>query len=199
MKSNKFVFILFLTLFSYGCTGGGSFSEHNRDDFFLICQLRFLDNTGNYTSYEDTRFDELIKYGCTNLVTKTGIAGKPLKYCEIVKKNPINFELVNHIEYSDKWRHIVIEPYQFNGNNLNLRPNRRQVFTIKHPRKPKIISWTPWKKPDFIGDLPETTFVLLGNNKEYLSEIKELPYFEMRYRVVSGKMRWGVLSITNQK
>ena len=197
MKFFRFTFILLLIV---GCSGRYNSPLFKKVDYFLICQLRFLDNSGNYIDAEDKRLGDIINYGRAEFITKTFISGRPLEKCGILNRSPAILEMAEHIEYSDKWRYVVIEPYSFaSGEHSNSRPNQRQVFIIKHPRKPKIDSWSAWGKPDFIGDLPETSFVLLGNNREYLSQIKEPPYFEMRYRVVVGEMSRGVLSITNQK
>ena len=196
MRSINFVFVLFLTF--YGCSGKFIPSVFGEVDCYLICQLRFFDESGNYINSDDKRVEELIKCGSSEFVTKTSIHGEPLSNCNVINTNPIIFELVEHIEYSDKWRYLILEPYRWSCKYKKLKPNERQVFVIKHPRRPRVVSWTTWKKPDFIGDLPETSFVLLGNNKEDLSQIKEPPYFEIRYRVVAGDMKWGALTITEQ-
>ena len=192
------ILLFILPLITFGCSSLYNLSDTDEGEFFLICQMRYVDNSGDYITSDDSALDELLKYGSTSFVTKTRIAGSPLEKCEIVNKDPINFEIVWDIKYSDKWRYFIIEPYQFSGKLPKGATNLRQVFVIEHPRISRIESWTAWKRPDFIGDLPETSFVLLGNNTEYLSAIKEPPYFEIRYKVVFGEMHWGVLTIKKQ-
>lgn len=194
-----FVLILSILLICYGCSAINALTVGDQDDFFIAFQFRYLDDTGKYVDAEDSRFQELLAYGSTNFITKTGISGKPLKNCEIVSSHPVIFSLARYIEYSDKWRYLDIEPYQFYRYQSDSIPNLRQVFMFEIPRKPEIRSWSAWKKPDFIGDLYETSFVLLGNHTEYLSKIEGPPYFELRYRVVTGTMSGGVLSIKEQK
>lgn len=196
MLIKRLLFVLLLI--NCGCSSFFGISDTDKGEFFLVCQMRYVDNSGDYTTSGDSSFDKILKYGGTYFVTKTSIAGTPLEKCDIVNKNPINFELVRHIEYSDKWRYFIIEPYHFTARIPEGTTNLRQVFVIEHPRRPRIESWTAWKRPDYIGDLPETSFVLLGNNKEYLSAIKGPPYFEIRYKVVFGEMHWGVFTIKKQ-
>ena len=197
MKS--FTLVLSLIIIFNGCSAINGFTDSGQDDFFIVLQFRYLDDTGKYINAEDSRFQELLAYGSTNFITKTSISGKPLKICEIVNSRPVIFSLAHHIKYSDKWRYLDIEPHQFYRYKSDSMPNLRQVFVFEIPRKPEIRSWSAWKKPDYIGDLPETSFVLLGNRTEYLSKIDGPPYFELRYRVVTGTMSGGVLSVIEEK
>lgn len=196
MRSYRFA--ISLLLLCYGCAAIPDLQARDQDEFFIEIQLKYRDDTGKYIVRGNSRFEELLKYGSTHFITNRFISGKPLKSCEIVNSHPVIFRLAHYIKYSDKWRYLEIEPCQFYRYQSEM-PNLRQVFMFEIPRRPELRSWSTWKKPDYIGDLPETSFVLFGNHTQYLSKIEGPPYFELRYRVVTGTMSGGVLSIKEQK
>jgi hypothetical protein len=131
MKS--FILAFYLLLICYSCAAIQGLQVRDQDEFFLEIQFKYLDDTGKYIVRGDSRFDELLKYGSTNFVTKTSISGKPLKICEIVNSHPVIFSFAQSIEYSDKWRYLDIEPYQFYRYKSDLMPNLRQVFMFEIP------------------------------------------------------------------